>query len=148
MKKQILTIATLMATASALQAQDISQSQVPSVIVNEFSSQFSKATDVEWEMDGSLYKVDFEMSWNIDHEIWYNAEGKIIKCKEEIATSELPKAVKNRLKTDFKGYSINDLERIIDNGKEVYKMDLNALTQQDWDVVVDANGNVLSKMTD
>ncbi len=148
MKKQILVFGTAIAIASTLQAQDIPQSQVPSIIVNEFNNQFPKATDVEWEMDGNLYNVDFEVSWNIDHEVWYNTEGKLIKHKEDIAASELPKAVNNRLKTDFKDYSIDDLERITDNGKVVYKMELNALTQQDLDVVLDANGNVLSQIAD
>ena len=99
-------------------------------------------------MDGSLYNVEFEIGWNIDHEVWYNAEGKVVKHKEDISKSELPKAVIDRIKTDFKGYSIDDLERISDNGKVVYKMELEALTLQDFDVVVDSNGKILSKIAD
>lgn len=148
MKKQILILGTAIAIASVSQAQDISQSQVPSVIVNEFNKQFPKATDVEWEMDGSLYNVDFEIGWNIDHEVWYNAEGKTVKHKEDIAKSEMPKAVNDRIQADFSGYSIDDLKRITDNGKTVYKMELNALTQQDWEIVIDADGKVLNKMAD
>ncbi|MAU17001.1 MAG: hypothetical protein CMH46_15845 [Muricauda sp.] len=148
MKKQLLVFGTTLAIALTTQAQDIPQSQVPSVIVNEFNKQFPKATDVEWEMDGSLYNVEFEIGWNIDHEVWYNAEGKVVKHKEDISKSELPKAVIDRIKTDFKGYSIDDLERISDNGKVVYKMELDALTLQDFDVVVDSKGKILSKIAD
>lgn len=148
MKKQLLVFGTTLAIALTTQAQDIPQSQVPSVIVNEFNKQFPKATDVEWEMDGSLYNVEFEIGWNIDHEVWYNAEGKVVKHKEDISKSELPKAVIDRIKTDFKGYSIDDLERISDNGKVVYKMELEALTLQDFDVVMDSNGKILSKIAD
>lgn len=147
MKKQILTFATLSIFGISM-AQDIPASQVPSVILNQFNKNFSKATDVDWEIKGNLYNVDFETGWNIDHEIWYNSEGKIIKHKEDISTKELPKAVRNKIKTDFIGYTIADLERITDNGKVVYKMELNALLSQDWDVVIDANGNVLSKIAD
>lgn len=148
MKKQILIFGTALIIASTLQAQDIPQYQVPSVIVNEFNKQFPKVTDVEWEMDGNYYRVDFEKGWNIDHEVWYSSEGKIIKHKEDISKSELPKAVNNKLKTDFKGYGIDDLERITDNGEVVYKMELNALTQTDWDVVIDSEGKILSKIAD
>lgn len=147
MKKQIFTLAAL-SIFSITMAQDIPTSQVPSVILNQFNKDFSKATDVEWEMESNLYNVDFETGWNIDHEVWYNAEGKIIKHKEDIAVKELPKSVKNKIKTAFDGYSIDDLERITDNGKIVYKMELNSLLKQDWDVVLDANGNVLSKIAD
>ncbi len=147
MKKQIFTLAALSIFGITM-AQDISTSQVPSVILNQFNKDFSKANDVDWEMEGNLYNVDFEMGWNIDHEVWYSADGKIIKHKEVIAIKELPKAVSSRINTDFKGYSIDDLERITENGKVVYKMELNSLLNQDWDVVVDASGKVLSKIAD
>lgn len=148
MKKQILIFGAVISIVSTLQAQDIPQSQVPSVILNEFNKQFPKATDLEWEMDGNLYNADFEISWNIDHEVWYNAEGKMVKHKEDISKSELPKAVNNRIQEDFSGYSIDDLERITDNGKVVFKMELNALTQTDWDIVIDSEGKVISKIAD
>ena len=146
-KTQILIIAALN-IFSFSQAQDIPQSQVPSVILNAFTSQFPKAADVEWEMSGSLYQVEFEIGWNIDHEVWYNDSGKIVKHKEDISTKELPKKVRNSIKTDFRGYTIDDLERITENGKVVYKMELNSLIHQDWDIVMDADGKVISKMAD
>jgi uncharacterized membrane protein YkoI len=148
MKKQILILSAALAISLSAQAQDIPQSQVPSVILNQFNKQFPKTTDVEWEMDGNLYNVDFEIGWNIDHEIWYNAEGKMVKHKEDISKSELPKAVNDRIQADFSGYSIDDLERITDNGKVVYKLELNALTQTDWDIVIDSEGKVISKIAD
>ncbi|HMS50815.1 MAG: PepSY-like domain-containing protein [Sphingobacteriales bacterium] len=148
MKKRILIFSVAICTLSAAQAQDIFQYQAPSVIVNEFSKQYPKATDVEWEIEGDFYKVDFETGWNVDHEIWYNAEGKMVKHKEDISKIELPKTVTDRIKTDFNGYTIDDLKRITDNGKIVYKMELNALMKRDWNVVIDTNGNVLSKMAD
>lgn len=76
MKKKILIIAAVIGITFTSQAQDILQSQIPSVIQNQFNSQFPKATAVEWEMDGSYYSVEFELTWNIDHEVWYNTEGK------------------------------------------------------------------------
>lgn len=146
-KTQILIIAAL-SIFSFSQAQDVPQSQVPSVILNAFTSQFPKATDVEWEMSGSLYQVEFEIGWNVDHEVWYNDSGKIVKHKEDISKKELPKVVRNTIKTDFRGYTIDDLERITENGKVVYKMELNSLIHQDWDIVIDADGKVISKMAD
>ncbi|MBP8754742.1 MAG: PepSY-like domain-containing protein [Chitinophagales bacterium] len=148
MKKKFLIIAAVIGITFTSQAQDILQSQIPSVIQNQFNSQFPKATAVEWEMDGSYYSVEFELTWNIDHEVWYNTEGKMVKHKEDISPSELPKVVSERIQTDFSGYSIDDLERITDNGEVVYKMELNHIMQQDWDVVIDANGKVLNKMAD
>lgn len=148
MKKQILILGVTIAIASIVRAQDIPQSQVPSVIVNEFNKQFPKATDVEWEMVDNFYNVDFEIGWNTDHEVWYNTEGKIVKHKEDISKSELPKAVNDRIRADFSSHSINDLERISDNGQIIYKMELNALTKPDWEIVIDSEGKILSKIAD
>jgi hypothetical protein len=50
-------------------AQDVPSSQVPSVILNSFKEQFSKATDVEWELNGDQYNVEFDIS-SADHEVW------------------------------------------------------------------------------
>lgn len=147
MRTPILMIVTL-GIFNFSNAQEVPQSQIPSVIVNQFNSQFPKATDVEWEIQGTTYNVEFETGSNIDHEIWYTLEGKLLKHKEEISVIELPKTVNNRIKTDFKGYTIDDLEQIIENGKVVYKMELNTLLQQDWDVVISSEGNVLSKIAD
>ena len=148
MKKQILIFGATLAMVATVQSQDIPQSQLPSVVVNVFNKQFPKVTDLEWEMEGSLYNADFETGWNIDHEVWYTKEGKMVKHKEDISVIDLPKAVSQKIATDFKGYSLHDLERIMDNGKVVYKMELKALIEQDWDVVLDANGNILSKVAD
>src|SRR5690606_38063889 len=131
-RKLIITLSTAIVLSLATQAQDIPQGQIPSVILNQFNKQFPKATDIEWEMNGDLYNVDFETGWNIDHEVWYNAEGKIVKHKEDISKAKLPKVVKDRIQSDFKGYFIDDLERITNNGKVAYKMEMNALTQTDW----------------
>lgn len=147
MKKQVLIFAAF-SVISCSQAQDIPQSQVPSVIVNKFNSEFPKATDVEWEMEGTLYNVEFETGFDIDHEIWFDSEGKIVKHKEDISTTELPEVVNNRIKTDFEGFTIHDLERISDQGKIAYKMELKSATQQEWDVVIDAEGKIVSKIAD
>lgn len=147
MKTLILTLGAL-TTFSLVNAQDIAQAQVPSVILNAFTSQFADATDVEWEMSGTLYNVDFEIGWGVDHEVWFDAEGQVVKHKEEISRKELPEAVVNRIKTDFDGLTIDDLKRITNRGEVVYEMELNALTKQDWNVVIDATGKVVSKMAD
>lgn len=147
MKKHMLIIPFLSMTMLS-QAQDIMQSQVPSVVVNIFHTAFPKATDVEWEMDGMHYNVEFETGWNVDHEIWYTATGEMVRHKEDIPVSELPTAVRQRIDTDFSGYSIDDLERITEGSNTSFKMELNSLMKQDWDVVIGADGTVLNQMAD
>ena len=72
-------------------AQDIPQHNVPSVILNAFSAAYPNAADIEWEKKGNIYNVEFEIG-KTEHEIWYNAEGKVLKHKTEIPLSEVPAA--------------------------------------------------------
>ncbi len=96
MKKKILIgIIACVGLTSAVVAQDLLQSDVPSVVVNNFQKAFPKVYDVEWELKGELYEVDFETGVSIDHEAWYDKTGKLVKHKQEIAKTDLPKAVLN-----------------------------------------------------
>ncbi|QCR23155.1 PepSY-like domain-containing protein [Pontibacter sp. SGAir0037] len=149
MKKHILIIPAIVLFFSNLAlAQDIPQSQVPSVILNNFKKDFPKASDVEWEKEGDLYHVEFETGWNTDHEIWYQPSGSVSKLKEDITRKELPKEVINRINSDFKGYSLDDLERIRTGAETVYKVELSSFTKQDLEVVLDAKGSVLNQKAD
>jgi uncharacterized membrane protein YkoI len=129
-------------------AQDIPQSKVPSLIVTNFQQAFSKATDIEWEMDGDLYKVEFEIGlFGLDHDAWYNAEGKLVKHKEEISKTDLPENIQATIKKEFDGYRIDDVEKVTTGNEVVYLMELKKFTD-DWKVAIDATGKILSKIAD
>ena len=147
MKKQVF-LATAIAMFGFANAQDIPQSQVPSVILSSFNTNFPKAQDIEWEMEGTQYKVDFETGWSVDHEVWYSANGEMVKHKEDISPRELPESVNKTINTKYVNYSIDSPQRITEGQHVYYKVDFDSLLNQDWEVVMDANGNELSKMAD
>ena len=95
-KMQMLLV-FLMATTISF-GQEIPEAQVPSVIVNKFKAKFPKASDVEWEKNGEIYNVDFEIGWFTDYEAWYNESGNLVKFTKEISEKDLPQAVKNAVK--------------------------------------------------
>ena len=65
--KLIQMMAILFLGTTSIFAQDLTESQVPSVIVNNFKKEFPKASDVEWEKKGEQYNVEFEIGWGIDY---------------------------------------------------------------------------------
>jgi len=148
MKKQVLLLGTLLGIQLLGHGQDIPQNEVPSVIVNQFNVQFPKATDIEWELDGHHYQVEFETGWNIAHTVWYDREGKMVKHKEDVTTEDLSNAVVQTINSEFNTYTLDDIERITENGKVVYRIELNSMTHQDWEVILDEDGKVLSKKAD
>ena len=148
MKKQLLGIGLFMGLLWNVQAQEIPQREVPSVIVNQFHQQFPKASDVEWEMDGELYSVEFETNWGLDHEVWYSSEATMQRHKEDIDVTQLPKAIVSNIKEQFYGYKVDDLERITEGKEVVYKMELKSTHHQNFNVVMNAAGKVLLKTID
>jgi hypothetical protein len=142
------TLLALACFASSTFAQSIPQSQVPSVIVNNFQKAHPKAFDVEWKLDRDYYKVDFETGLlNLDHDVWYDKSGKVIRHKEEISKSDLPKQVQNAISKNFSGFRVEDVKKTTENNKATYSLDLKKLTEE-WKVAFDSDGNVLSKIAD
>ena len=147
-KKLLLEVFTLVLFSSVAFGQDIMQNQVPSVVVNSFQQAFPKAFDVEWEMDGSNFKVEFEKGLvRMDHSTWYDKTGKLIRHREEISKGDLPKKVLSRIKTDFKNFRIEDVKKNTEGNNVNYTLELDAMNEE-WKVTFDMEGNVLSKIAD
>lgn len=148
MKKIILiTSFTFIYFANTTFGQDIPQSQVPSVIVNNFQQAFPKAYDVEWELKGETYKVEFETGSGSDHDAWYDKTGKLIRHKEEISKSDLPQKVLDKIAAEFSGYRADDVKKITEGKKTIYTLELKTLTEE-WKVTFDSNGTILNKVAD
>ncbi|SDW33114.1 PepSY-like domain-containing protein [Aequorivita viscosa] len=122
--KAITFLTAVLIGTTSLFAQDVPENQVPSVILNTFKKEFPKASDIEWEREGELYNVDFEIGYFTDYEAWFDASGKLIKYSEEISEKDLPQAVKDTVKKQFDGYRIDDVEKITENNIETYRVEI------------------------
>lgn len=147
MKNILITLTTVFAFTVVAHTQDIDQNQVPSVILNNFKKQFPKAYDIEWEKKLNTYEVEFENEKSKDHEIVYNFSGEIIKQKIEISAKELNKAIRNTLRNEFSDCIISEVEMIEEKGQKKYKIELKSIFKE-WDVVVNENGEILSRKED
>ncbi|PVX49298.1 putative PepSY-like beta-lactamase-inhibitor [Balneicella halophila] len=123
MKTYFLSIGLSLFT-SALFAQDLPQSQVPSVVVNQFNNDFPKAKDVDWELKNNVYNVEFEQGWDKDFEAWYSADGKQIKLEEDLTKRELPKAVIATIEKEYPSFKLDDIEKITEAQKVTYKVEI------------------------
>ncbi len=146
MKKLIILSALAVCMTSGMNAQDIPQSAVPTIIINAFNQQYPKAMDIDWEMDGSNYKVEFEI-WFRDHEVWYDNSGKVIRTKEEISSSDLPAAISSAIQSNYNGFRTDDCEKWTEGSTTHYVIELKTFTQE-RKVVFDASGKVLSDIAD
>lgn len=144
--KNVLVILLVTAGFLGSCAQQVAQGNVPSIVLNTFLTSYPKATDVEWKLKGSVYRVEFEIG-KTDHEAWYDGSGKLLKHKEEIKIAELPAAVSNTVKKDFPGYTPDDADKIEEDGKVFYVIELDGV-QNDRILHVTPEGKVLENKID
>lgn len=146
MKKLCVVLAGLMLGVVLAYGQDIPQAQVPSVVLNAFKKEFPKASDIEWELKGDAYQVEFEIGFT-DHELMLDNTGKILKHKQDINQSDLPQTVASAIAKDFAGFRLSDISKTIADGNATFKLDLKKGAEE-WEIVFDQAGKILSKKAD
>lgn len=144
--KTIKILALLLLVTTIGHAQDINVSDVPSAVRNAFSQESTNATDVEWERDMENYKVEFEVN-RMDHEIWFDAAGKIIKKEKDITEAELPQVVKNTITSKYNGYRIDDIEMTWQNNTTRFEVELEK-GREELKVTFDDKGMVIDERKD
>ncbi len=126
--------------------QSLKLSEVPQAVKEAFTSKNMKATDIEWERDLDNYKVEFDIG-RMEHEIWYTADGDIIKRENDIPHSELPKAIRDAITLKYAGYRLDDIEMNWQDNLTTYKVELEK-GKEEWKVVFDANGKIIQERRD
>lgn len=140
--RTIKLIAVFIFGAGTVFAQDIPQSEVPSVVLNIFKKEFPKASDIEWEKKGEQYNVEFEIEWYKDYEAWFSADGKMVRYTEEISDSDLPKAVKDAIKKLYPDYRIDDVKKIVTGGLPTYKVEIEK-GHEELDLIFSNDGKLI-----
>ena len=148
MKRSTFAITTglLLVSAAAL-AQHIPQSQVPSVVLNQFKKAFSKAYDIEWEIKNKQYCVEFETKVSKDHEACYNTSGELLKHTEDIAARALPGSVRLAVKNNIHAYRLDDVKKITTGNIVQYSVELKS-AKEELKVRFDDKGSILKQHAD
>ncbi|WP_210486261.1 PepSY-like domain-containing protein [Rufibacter aurantiacus] len=120
--------------------QHITPTQMPSLVQNALQVKFPAAKDVEWEKEGNLYEAEFTMG-TTEHAALVNPAGQVVAHKQDIVASELPAPVLAAVQRDFKAYLLDDLEKVEQNGKVLYQVELEN-SNGDLKKVYDANGKL------
>ena len=140
------SLAALLLTAT-ITAQDLKIEDIPKNLSDEFQKAYPTASDVEWEKEGNQYHVEFEIDKR-DHEIWYDADAKVVKSEQEISKDDLPEQIKSTLSSKYGAYKIDDVETKEENNTITYEIDLEKGWNDEKTVVLDKNGTVTSEYND
>ncbi|MDO1512847.1 PepSY-like domain-containing protein [Maribacter confluentis] len=128
-------------------AQDIDTNTVPANLKDTFEQSYPTANDVEWEKEGTSYKVEFEINAQ-DHEIWYATDGTTTKTEQELTEADLPQAIRTAITNTYAGYKVDEVEKTTENGSTTYEVELKKGWINEKDVVFNADGTVLREKND
>lgn len=146
--KFLIHLALFCMTVSVAVAERFPTDSLPKAVLNVFKQTYPEATDIEWEKENQWFVVEFETGrGSLEHKVWYDSEGKQIRHEEEIPFSALPEAVVKRIKSDYPTYHLDDLKKLTEGLVSTYSVELKS-GKEEWDLLLDSEGNFLSKTED
>jgi len=143
MKIQLALLLVAGAFATSCNSQDLAIDKVPAVVVNAVAAQFPDAVGTEWEKKNALYEADFDLPDGTDVTVLVDATGKILMHKKDVAASVLPAAIQTVLQSQYKDYTIDDVDVVEKGGVTFYHVELEGKGLKgikDKKLVFDANG--------
>ncbi len=110
--KKILVVVGLLAVMGVSNAYP-SEKVSPKVLAS-FKTEFSNATDVQWETGSNYFRALFSLN---EQRIfaYYNLEGEMISIARYISSLQLPINLYSSLKNDYSKYWISDLFEVSNN---------------------------------
>lgn len=139
--KYLILVATMVFWFGNANAQKIPASEVPTVVKDALMKAYSNPMDVEWEKKGENYKVEFDIG-RLDHELWINSTGEVIRHKEDITSKDLPRAITNKLMLEYSDYIIDEVEKLTVDRRVLYKVELErevGNTEEEVVLIMDEN---------
>ena len=119
--KRILGIFVIVLFTGSVFAQNISQSNVPAVVLNAFQINFPGAEDVKWKLEKGNYRVEYRVNSKIHH-LSMDNKGQMLKHSQDLYASEIPKAVLETIRSKEAYFDLHDADRFEEGYKIVYEI--------------------------
>ena len=114
-------------------------SKVPSVVLNTINGKFPGATDLDWEKKANSYEAEFDLN-GIEHTAFVEPGGVLIWHKHDIADAALPEQVRMIINDQYKGYSLDEAEKVEKANVIYYQVELQSKGKKDVQMVFSAEG--------
>jgi uncharacterized membrane protein YkoI len=124
MKQQFALLLVASFFGVSCNSQDIAADKVPAVVVNALTAKVPNATGVEWEKKGALYEADLDAPDGKDITVQIDASGKLLMLKRDIVVTELPAAIQTALQSQYKDFTLDEIEAVEKEGAVLYQVEL------------------------
>ena len=131
---QILALVAAVILPLAVQAQALTEEQVPAVVKQSAKAQFPKAKSIAWKLKTDKnYEAEFTLK-GTEIAAKFDTAGKWLETESAITRSQVPKAVRTAAAAKFPGYQVIERQTVqrcneeplvyelhLENAKEVVK---------------------------
>ncbi len=142
MKTKILSLLVAAMIIFNVSYANDTDNKVNETILNSFSTQFEKATDVEWSKTATYYKATF--NWNGQYlTAFYDGNGASIAVSRNLLPKELPLVLQTSLAENYNGFWVSELFEYTTEGNSRYyitienadkKITLQSVDNNYWEV--------------
>ena len=108
MKKKILTLITALTLIISASYAGNTDRHIPASVASTFHSDFTYASNVNWELFNGYYKASFN-EHGITLYAFYTSEGDFMGLATYMLSDRLPVSLQSEIKEKYTGYWITDL---------------------------------------
>ncbi|MFO7658195.1 MAG: hypothetical protein R6W78_14135 [Bacteroidales bacterium] len=119
--KHIIVLPILFFLLGTAYAQNISQGNIPAVVLNSFQLRSPNNKDAKWKLDDGNYHVDFKVN-NKPNRLILDYKGNILKHIQDLYVSEIPNVVLETVKAKVTFFDVHDADRLEEKGSVVYQI--------------------------
>lgn len=119
MKKFVLVAilvcgSTVSVLAKGGDKNSVSPNNVPNLIIDNFTSNFKNATNVQWSSDNRCEKAAFVVG-KTNYNAFYSLDGTFLGVTRDITFDKIPAVAQTEIKKEYKDFIIGKVIKLIPN---------------------------------
>lgn len=139
--KRIIGLVIIVLIAGNAFSQNISQGNIPAVVLNSFQLKYPNAEDVSWKLEKGNYRIKFEVNGKFN-ELYLDYRGNELKYHQDLWGSEVPESVLKTIKSKVKYFDLEDADMIKEGNEIVYEINFE-IDGKDHDFWINEKGELL-----
>lgn len=118
--KKLIFVLFAITFCSNINAQNLTESQVPEAVLNAFNTIYPDADNVEWEAEGAYFEGGIKIN-DMVTSVLFDANGSVIQTESQISESDLPEGATDYISKNLNNGQIDEAAKITDpSGKISY----------------------------
>lgn len=125
-------------------AQKLAEIDVPKVVRDNFVKMYPGIKKVKWEKEDGKFEAGFDLK-KIETSVVFDDKGDILEVESEIKEKEVPSAIIDNVKKDFKDCKIKETSKIEASGSENFEIEI-VFQGKSFELLYEKSGKLIKKI--